>query len=51
MFARYVILHFRGHTAGYHDEWRRIQAANANGGFTLGDPGQPSNLAVYVGSK
>jgi limonene 1,2-monooxygenase len=25
LFARYVMPHFRGHTQGYHDEWRRIQ--------------------------
>ncbi|MBM4298833.1 MAG: LLM class flavin-dependent oxidoreductase, partial [Deltaproteobacteria bacterium] len=46
LFARYVMPHFRGHTAGYHDEWRRIQLANANGGFKLDDPSQPSNLAT-----
>jgi limonene 1,2-monooxygenase len=46
LFARYVVPHFRGHTAGYHDEWRRIQLANANGGFKLDDPSQPSNLAT-----
>jgi len=50
LFARYVMPHFRGHTAGYQDEWRRIQAANANGGFKLEDPSQPSNLAVRDGA-
>lgn len=25
LFARYVMPHFRGHTQGYRDEWRRIQ--------------------------
>jgi limonene 1,2-monooxygenase len=46
MFARYVIPHFRGHTRGYKDEWRRIQRAAADGGVTLDGAGQPSNLAL-----
>jgi hypothetical protein len=25
--------HFRGHTEGYRDEWRRIQQAAADGGL------------------
>jgi hypothetical protein len=33
LFARYVMPHFRGHTQGYQDEWRRIQEATADGGF------------------
>jgi limonene 1,2-monooxygenase len=49
LFARYVIPHFRGHTSIYHDEWRRIQQANANGGFKLVGPGEPSNLALRDG--
>lgn len=32
LFARYVMPYFRGHTAGYQDEWRRIQEAARNGG-------------------
>jgi hypothetical protein len=46
MFARYVMPHFRGHTSGYHDEWRRIQRANSNGGFKLDEIGVASNLAM-----
>jgi limonene 1,2-monooxygenase len=33
LFARYVMPHFRGHTQGYRDEWRRIQQSAADGGF------------------
>ncbi|MGZ8533796.1 MAG: LLM class flavin-dependent oxidoreductase, partial [Candidatus Binatia bacterium] len=46
LFARYVMPHFRGHTSGYHDEWRRIQQANSNGGFKLDELGTVSNLAM-----
>ena len=46
LFARYVMPHFRGHTRGYHDEWRRIQQAAADGGVKLDGVGQPSNLAL-----
>jgi hypothetical protein len=46
LFARYVIPHFRGHTAGYRDEWRRIQEAVTNGGVKLDGIGQLSNLAM-----
>jgi limonene 1,2-monooxygenase len=46
MFARYVLPHFRGHTRGYQDEWRRIQQAAADGGVKLDGAGQPSNLAL-----
>jgi len=46
LFARYVIPHFRGHTAGYRDEWRRIQEAVTNGGVRLDGMGQLSNLAM-----
>ncbi len=46
LFARYVIPHFRGHTAGYRDEWRRIQEAVTNGGVRLDGIGQLSNLAM-----
>lgn len=50
LFARYVIPHFRGHTSGYHDEWRRIRAANANGGFA--ETTSPhSNLMLHNGSR
>lgn len=47
LFARYVIPHFRGHTQGYQDEWRRIQDAAANGGFAVADDGRPSNLMLH----
>lgn len=46
LFARYVMPHFRGHTAGYRDEWRRIQEANSNGGVQLDGIGPLSNLAM-----
>jgi limonene 1,2-monooxygenase len=46
LFARYVMPHFRGHTVGYRDEWRRIQEANSNGGVQLDGIGQLSNLAT-----
>jgi limonene 1,2-monooxygenase len=46
LFARYVMPHFRGHTRGYHDEWRRIQQAAADGGVKLDGAGQPSNLGL-----
>lgn len=48
LFARYVIPHFRGHTQGYRDEWRRIQAATADGGISVDVAGRPSNLAVHT---
>jgi limonene 1,2-monooxygenase len=44
LFARYVMPHFRGHTSGYHDEWRRIQKAVADGGIKIDGDGRPSNL-------
>jgi hypothetical protein len=46
MFARYVMPHFRGHTSGYQDEWRRIQRAAADGGIKVDGAGQPSNLTL-----
>lgn len=45
LFARYVIPHFRGHTRGYQDEWRRLQKAAAGGDVKLERDGRPSNLA------
>lgn len=51
LFARYVMPHFRGHTAGYQDEWRRIQAAAANGGFAKEESNAPSNLLLRNGSE
>jgi len=44
MFARYVMPHFRGHTATYRDEWQRIQDAAADGGVELDLGDRPSNL-------
>jgi limonene 1,2-monooxygenase len=46
LFARYVMPHFRGHTQGYKDEWRRIQKAAADGGFKSENTGRPSNLVL-----
>ena len=46
LFARYVMPHFRGHTRGYQDEWRRIQEAAANGGVKVDGSDEPSNLAL-----
>jgi hypothetical protein len=46
LFARYVMPHFRGHTAGYRDEWRRIQAVVNDGGIKLDTASQPSNLSM-----
>jgi limonene 1,2-monooxygenase len=51
LFARYVMPHFRGHNAGYQDEWRRIQVANPNGGFKAEDVNAPSNLILRTGAK
>jgi len=50
LFARYVMPHFRGHTAGYQDEWRRIQEANANGGFGK-EENKASNLLLRNGAE
>jgi limonene 1,2-monooxygenase len=46
LFARYVMPHFRGHTRGYHDEWRRIQQAAADGGVKVDGSDQPNNLVL-----
>jgi hypothetical protein len=51
LFARYVMPHFRGHTAGYQDEWRRIQAAAANGGVAKEESNASSNLLLRNGSE
>jgi hypothetical protein len=40
--------HFRGHTQGYRDEWRRIQETVKDGGFAATGAGQRSNLAIKV---
>ena len=44
MFARYVMPHFRGHTATYRDEWRVFQEQVAAGGVKLPEKDEPSNL-------
>jgi limonene 1,2-monooxygenase len=49
LFARYVMPHFRGHTAGYQDEWRRIQETVANGGFGK-EENTASNLMLRNGA-
>lgn len=46
MFARYVMPHFRGHTATYQDEWRRIKEERDAGGVELNVTGPPNNLAT-----
>jgi limonene 1,2-monooxygenase len=46
LFARYVMPHFRGHTVGYRDEWRRLQQAVSDGGIKLNGADQPSNLLL-----
>jgi limonene 1,2-monooxygenase len=46
LFARYVIPHFRGHTAGYRDEWRSLQQAVSDGGIKLDSASLPSNLSM-----
>lgn len=43
LFARYVMPHFRGHTAGYQDEWRRIQEAARNGGVVAEGAASPGS--------
>jgi limonene 1,2-monooxygenase len=45
LFARYVVLHFRGHTRVYREEWQRLRQAAAEGGVKLDRDGGPSNLA------
>jgi limonene 1,2-monooxygenase len=51
LFARYVMPHFRGHTQGYRDEWRRIQQAAVDGGFKSEDSLRPSNLVLHHSGK
>jgi limonene 1,2-monooxygenase len=46
LFARYVMPHFRGHTGGYRDEWRRIQQAVADGGLKHDGATRSSNLVL-----
>ena len=42
LFARYVMPHFRGHTSGFRDEWRRLRQTAGEGGLKLDGNGQPS---------
>lgn len=51
LFARYVMPHFRGHTQGYRDEWRRIQEAVANGGIKTIGADQLNNLSLKEGPR
>ncbi|MFM1814112.1 MAG: hypothetical protein RLZ98_807 [Pseudomonadota bacterium] len=44
LFARYVMPHFRGHAATYHDEWRRIRETTKDGAIAYDTGGRPSNL-------
>lgn len=46
LFARYVMPHFRGHTASLHDEWRAFQAQVDAGGVKLPEENEPSNLVT-----
>lgn len=48
LFARYVMPHFRGQTATYHDEWAKIKehaAAHESGLMKFTGTDRPSNLA------
>jgi hypothetical protein len=51
LFARYVMPHFRGHTHGYRDEWRRIQEGAANGAIKDSSDDRPSNLVLHDSRK
>lgn len=44
LFARYVMPHFRGHTATFQDEWRRLSANPAGSPTTADGAGGPGNL-------
>lgn len=45
LFARYVMPHFRGHTRGFTDEWKRLRQAAIEGGMKPPEDGRGSNLA------
>jgi len=47
MIARYVMPHFSGHNAVYHDEWKRIQAKTKDGRIAYDTGGKPSNLLTH----
>jgi hypothetical protein len=51
LFARYVIPHFRGHTQGYQDEWRRIQQAVQAGGVVGESASQPIPAVLKSGAR
>lgn len=40
----YVMPHFKGTNATYHDEWRKIRANTEDGGIAYDTGGRPSNL-------
>ena len=44
LFARFVMPHFRGHTAALQDEWRAFQQQVGDGGVKLPAGDAPSNL-------
>ena len=44
LFARYVMPHFRGHNATYHDEWRRIKQTTKDGNIVYDTGNRPDNL-------
>jgi len=51
LFARYVVPHFRGHTQGYRDQWRRIQEAVKNGGIVGESAGRSGDSTFKDGSR
>jgi limonene 1,2-monooxygenase len=51
LFARYVVPHFRGHTQGYRDEWRRIQEAVKDRGIVGESVGRSGNSTFKDGAR
>ena len=51
LFARYVMPHFRGHTDGYRDQWRRIQEAVNNGGNVSESAAKSGNATLKEGAR
>jgi hypothetical protein len=51
LFARYVVPHFRGHTQGYRDEWRRIQEAVKDRGIVGESIGRSANSTFKDGAR
>lgn len=46
MFARYVMPHFQGHNANFHEEWRKIKDRTLDGKIQYSPRGRPSNLTT-----